>query len=127
MLLDPLTSARSFSAFSISSSAFSGSPCSFWAGRFSAFLFSRWYLPGFPVSSTEATAGILETPGDLVQPTLSKADTLGNKATVCFREVSALERVYVTWYPNLQIEKRACSRGLLAVHNDHMTDRLCLY
>ena len=42
-----------------------------------------------------------------IQPTLSKADTLGTKATVGFREVSALERVQVAWYPNLQIESWA--------------------
>ena len=38
----------------------------------------------------------------VVQSTLSKVDTLGTKATVRFREVSALERVHVTWYLNLQ-------------------------
>ena len=42
-----------------------------------------------------------------IQSTLSKADTLGTKATVRFREVSALERVQVTWYPNLQFESWA--------------------
>ena len=38
------------------------------------------------------------------QSTLSKVDTLGTNATVHFREVSALERVQVTRYPNIQIE-----------------------
>ena len=50
---------------------------------------------------------------------VSNADTLGTKATVRFREVSALERAHVTWYPNLQ--------GFLAVYNEHMTDRLRLF
>ena len=46
----------------------------------------------------------------LMQSTLTKADTLGTKATVRFREVSASERVQVTRYPNLQTETRAHSQ-----------------
>ena len=36
-----------------------------------------------------------------------KRTPFGTEATVRFREVSALERVHVTWYPNLQTETRA--------------------
>ena len=58
-----------------------------------------------------------------IQSTLSKADTLGTKlATVRFREVSTLERVQVTWYPNLQIETSA-----FVWCNDHMMDRMHLF
>ena len=46
----------------------------------------------------------------IIQSTLSKVDTLRTKATVRFREMSALERAHVTWYPNLQTETRAHSQ-----------------
>ena len=57
---------------------------------------------------------------NVLQSTLSKADTLGTKATVRLREVSALERVQVTWYLKLQI-------GFRTVYNDHMTGRMRLF
>ena len=61
-------------------------------------------------------------PNHLVEipSTLSIAYTLRIEATVRFREVFTLERVHVSWYPNLETKTRA----VLAVYNDHMKDRL---
>ena len=42
-----------------------------------------------------------------LQSTLSKADTLGTRFTIRLREVSALERVHVNWYPNIKTETSA--------------------
>ena len=70
-------------------------------------LWCDWLCNNIPCTKNHHFCGTLShslCTRNWVQSTLSKVDTLGTKATVRFREVSALERVQVTWNPNLQIE-----------------------